>query len=60
MDKIVIVVKRGMVDSVYSSKGASDLNVEVIDLDTTEPEDGRKNQTRLKKAKKTLKQIQIY
>lgn len=34
MKKIAIVVKRGMVDSVYVSKDLPETEVEVIDMDT--------------------------
>ncbi len=38
MDKIVVVVKEGAVDGVYGSFAPGQIDVEVLDLDTTDPE----------------------
>ena len=42
MKKIAIIVKRGIVDSVYVSKDFPETEVEVIDMDTTDCRDAKK------------------
>ncbi len=55
--RLVIVVRRGMVDSVYCSKDISLSGVEVIDLDSTDPSEMRRNKLSAKKAKMQMRQI---
>ncbi len=55
--RLVIVVRRGMVDSVYCSKDISLSSAEVIDLDTTDQSEMRKNKLSAKKAKMQMRQI---
>lgn len=55
--KLVIVVRRGMVDSVYCSKDVSLSGAEVIDLDSTDPNEIRKNKLSAKRAKMQMRQI---
>lgn len=55
--KLVIVVRRGMVDSVYCSKDDSLSGAEVIDLDSTDPSEMRRSNLSAKKAKKQMRQI---
>lgn len=50
MKKIAIIVKRGMVDSVYVSKDMPETEVEVIDMDTIDCRDAKKASFRKKKA----------
>ena len=56
-NKLVIVVSKGMVDSVYCSKSITVLEIEVLDLDTTDISEVRRSKLRAKKAKKTMNQI---
>ena len=42
MKKIVIIVKDGMVDSVYITKDLQEVVVKIIDMDTTEPRSEKK------------------
>ena len=55
--RLVIVVRRGMVDSVYCSKDISLSGAEVIDLDSTDSGEMRRNKLSAKKAKKQMRQI---
>ena len=57
MKKIAIIVKHGMVDSVYVSKDFPETEVEVIDMDTTDCKDAKKATFRKRKAKIQLTQI---
>ncbi len=54
---VVIVVRRGMVDSVYCSKDISLFGAKIIDLDSTDLREIRKNKLNAKKAKKQMRQI---
>ena len=56
-NKIVVVVRRGMVDAVYCSKAFSVSETEILDFDATVPNEIRRNKIREKKAKEMLKQI---
>lgn len=55
--RLVIVVRRGMVDSVYCSKDISLSGAEIIDLDSTDPSEIRRNKLSAKKAKMQMRQI---
>lgn len=55
--KIVVVVRNGMVETVYCSKAISVSETEILDFDSTVPDEIRRNKFREKKAKKILKQI---
>ena len=55
--KITIVVRRGMVESVFTNKSFGDAEVNIVDLDTTDPVEYRKKALRAKKARKILNQI---
>lgn len=55
--KLVVVVRGGIVENVYCDKDTVLSAVDVIDLDSTEPDEVRRNKLRAKKAKKTMKQI---
>ena len=57
MKKIAIIVKRGMVDSVYVSKDMPETEVEVIDMDTIDCRDAKKASLRKKKAMIQLTKI---
>ena len=57
MKKIAIIVKRGMVDSVYVSKDMPETEVEVIDMDTIDCRDAKKATFRKKKAMIQLTKI---
>lgn len=57
MKKIAIIVKRGIVDSVYVSKDFPETEVEVIDMDTSDCRDAKRASFRKKKAKIQLTQI---
>lgn len=56
-EKIVIVVRRGMVDSVFSNRKESIREVEIIDMDTTDVKEERRTKLRVKKARKIYHQI---
>ena len=56
-NKLVIVVRNGIVDSVYCSKEDLISETEIIDLDSTEPNVLRKSKLHEKTAKKSMKQI---
>ena len=58
MKKIVIIVKDGMVDSVYISKDLQEVIVKIIDMATTEPRSERTALIRKKRVKNLL--IKIY
>lgn len=58
MKKIVIIVKDGIVYSVYISKGLHEAVVKIIDMDTTEPISERTALFRKKRVKNQL--IKIY
>lgn len=47
MEKIVIIVKGGMVQDVYGTPNLSQSDVEIIDLDTTDPDEERVSLDRL-------------
>ena len=55
--RLIIVVRRGMVDSVYCSKDVSLSGAEIIDLDLTDLNKIRRNKLRAKKAKRQMRQI---
>lgn len=55
--RLVIVVRRGMVDSVYCSKDILLSGAEIIDLDSTDPSEIRRNKLSAKKAKMQMRQI---
>ena len=57
-EKIVIIVKDGMVDSVYISKELHEVVVKIIDMDATEPISERTALFRKKRVKNQL--IKIY
>lgn len=57
MKKIVIIVKDGMVDSVYITKDLQEVVVKIIDMDTTEPRSERTALIRKKRVKKQLTKI---
>lgn len=56
-EKIVIVVRRGMVDSVFSNRKEPIREVEIIDMDTTDVKEERRTKLRVKKARKIYHQI---
>lgn len=56
-NKLVIVVNKGMVDSVYCSKSITISEIEVLDLDTTDISEVRRSKLCAKKAKKSMNQI---
>lgn len=56
-EKIVIIVRRGMVDSVFSNRESGVENIEVIDLDTTDMREARRLNLCAKKARKIYRQI---
>lgn len=47
MEKIAVVVKGGMVQDVYATPNLYQTEVEIIDLDTTDPDEERASQNRL-------------
>lgn len=47
MEKIAVVVKGGMVQDVYATPNLYQTEVEIIDLDTTDPDEERVSQDRL-------------
>lgn len=47
MEKIAIVVKGGMVQDVYGTPNLYQTEVEIIDLDTTDPNEEQASQDRL-------------
>lgn len=47
MEKIAIVVKGGMVQDVYGTPKLYQAEIEIIDLDTTDPDEERTSQNRL-------------
>ena len=49
MKKIVIIVKRGIVDSVYVSKDFPETEIEFIDMDVTDCRDAKRASFRKKK-----------
>lgn len=56
-EKVVIIVRRGMVDAVFSNKKDANKEVEIIDMDTTDVKEERRTKLRAKKAKKIYHQI---
>lgn len=48
MEKIAIVVKGGMVQDVYGTPNLYQTEVEIIDLDTTDPDEEQAFQDRLR------------
>ena len=56
-EKVVIIVRKGMVDSVFSNKKDVAREVEIIDMDTTDVKEERRTKLRAKKAKKIYHQI---
>lgn len=57
VEKVVIIVRRGMVDSVFSNKKDVAREVKIIDMDTTDVKEERRTKLRAKKAKKIYHQI---
>lgn len=55
-EKVVIIVRKGMVDAVFSNKDVI-REVEIIDMDTTDVKEERRTKLRAKKAKKIYHQI---
>ena len=55
--KITVVVRRGIVESVFINKRFDTAEVEIVDLDTTDPIEYRRKILRAKKAQKILNQI---
>lgn len=55
--KITVVVRRGIVKSIFIDKRFDTAEVEIVDLDTTDPIEYRRKVLRAKKAKKILNQI---
>lgn len=55
--RLVITVRKGMVDSVFCSVGVSVAEIDILDFDSSVPDEIRRNKLREKKAKKVLKQI---
>lgn len=55
--KITVVVRRGIVESVFINKRFDAAEVEIVDLDTTDPIEYRRKVLQAKKAKKILNQI---
>lgn len=47
MEKIAVVVKGGMVQDVYTTPNLYQTEVEIIDLDTTDPDEERASKDRL-------------
>lgn len=57
-NKLVIVVSRGMVETVYVSSTLKDTEWEVLDMDTTIPDEIRRTEAAEKQASDTL--VKIY
>lgn len=55
--KITVVVRHGIVESVFINKRFDTAEVEIVDLDTTDPIEYRRKILRAKKAQKILNQI---
>lgn len=55
--KITVVVRHGIVKSIFINKRFDTAEVEIVDLDTTNPIEYRRKVLRAKKAKKILNQI---
>lgn len=55
-EKVVIIVRKGMVDAVFSNKDVI-REVEIIAMDTTDVKEERRTKLRAKKAKKIYHQI---
>lgn len=55
-EKVVIIVRKGMVDAVFSNKDVI-REVEIIDMDTTDVKEERRTKLRAKKARKIYHQI---
>lgn len=56
--KLVVVVRRGMVETVYGSSSISSVDVQILDLDTTVPDEIRNTETLEEQASDTL--VKIY
>ncbi len=54
MEKIVIVVKGGMVQDVYGTSNLFQSDVEIIDLDATDPDEERASLDRLQNVEQYL------
>lgn len=55
-EKVVIIVRKGMVDAVFSNKDVI-REVEIIDMDTIDVKEERRTKLRAKKARKIYHQI---
>ena len=55
-EKVVIIVRKGMVDAVFSNKDVI-REVEIIDMDPTDVKEARRTKLRAKKARKIYHQI---
>ena len=55
-EKVVIIVRKGMVDAVFSNKDVI-REVEIIDMDTTDVKEERRTKLRAKKARRIYHQI---
>ena len=55
-EKVVIIVRKGMVDAVFSNKDVI-REVEIIDMDTTDVKEERRTKLRAKKARNIYHQI---
>ena len=55
--KITVVVRHGIVKSIFINKRFDTAEVEIVDLDTTDPIEYRRKVLRAKKAQKILNQI---
>ncbi len=56
MTEVAVIVKDGMVQAVYSSE-PTELDVEILDLDTLDPEEEQMRLERLKDIEQELCQI---
>ena len=57
VEKVIIIVRKGMVDAVFSNRKDVNKEVEIIDMDTTDVKEERRTKLREKKAKKIYHQI---
>lgn len=56
--KLVVVVRRGMVETVYGSSSISSVDIQILDMDTTVPDEIRNTEALEKQASDTL--VKIY
>lgn len=56
--KLVVVVRRGMVETVYGSSSISSVDIQILDMDTTVPDEIRRAEALEKQASDTL--VKIY